>query len=152
MAVADLAVGTITRWADELAIDRLDIGIEMHVWKTNTVTYRMQSRLLHALEADFWVVGCSDGYKELYITEVGPSTSKRLLTGNGKATKAEMVEACASWLPADVSRHTRETLADAYAHSLICWNEALGMERRDLLDRNSWHDVSEITRKELDNA
>lgn len=119
-------------WAwEEHDVHRSDatVSIEMHVWRQNPVTHRMQSRLLQELEAGIYAIIAPMHMQmgtKLTLIEPQPSTSKKVLTNSGKAKKEEMVDSFKWWAGekfmeklSGVSQHTLETLADAYAHSLV---------------------------------
>ena len=118
---ASLANGMLdsaSRWVESFAIRELAVAIELPVYTRNPQTFLLQVRLLQELESglSLWMQTCLD---KLYITEVNPSTSKRLLAGNAKADKHAMI-AASPWaaLVGHMSHTDLHTLADSYAHAL----------------------------------
>ena len=117
-------VDTVLGWIEEHGIEQLDVCIELPVYTHNAASFTKQIRLVEEIESGLFhlVVG---EVNQFYMTEVYPSTSKGLLTNDGRADKDRMI-ACyeemagLDW-PEGTRKHTKETVADAYAHSLACW-------------------------------
>jgi Holliday junction resolvasome RuvABC endonuclease subunit len=119
-SVVDCIVG----WIREYGIEELDVTIELPVYTHNAASFTKQIRLVEEIESGLFHV-VTDCVSKLYMTEVYPSTSKGLLANNGRAGKDEMIECYErvtqqEW-PAGTKKHTKETVADAYAHSLASW-------------------------------
>ena len=77
---------------------------------------------------------CTGEVDQFYMTEVYPTTSKSLLTNNGRADKNQMIDvyeqvSAQEW-PPSVRKHTKETVADAYAHALACWMNGANLRLR----------------------
>jgi len=122
---------TVVEWIKDQIVEwgfgRMRIGIEMPIvavrrgpsgaiLSMNVTTYLKQARLVQEIEAGLMalVVG-NMWWAEL--VEVNNTTSKKRLTGSGRADKSMMVAASPF---KDVKPvHTAEALADAYAHALV---------------------------------
>ncbi len=124
VSLAAYVVDAALHWVDEYDIKLLDVTIELPVYTRNAATFTKQIRLLEEIESGLFhlVTGEVD---QFYMTEVYPSTSKGLLTNDGRADKDRMIAVYETttgqnW-PAGTKKHTKETVADAYAHSLACW-------------------------------
>ncbi len=122
VAMSQVIVDTIVRITDDYDIDELYICIEMHVYKQNPPTYRMQSRLLEEIEAGIWIM-VTPLVDQVWLIEHMPGTAKLLATGDGKASKRRVVESAAKWFSryewTELTVSSREALADAWAHSLV---------------------------------
>lgn len=103
---------TVDQWAEMLDAP-LWVGIEVPFYNNNAPTYAKQVRLVQELEHQLAGLQACDR-----IYEVAPATSKRALTGDGRADKAAMVAASPFAGRVDMSRESREALADAYGHAL----------------------------------
>jgi len=138
VSLAGAVIDCIVGWIEEYGIEQLDICIELPVYKHNAATYTKQIRLLEEIESGLFFLVAGE-VKQLYLTEVYPSTSKGLLTNDGRADKDRMVECYEKLHPPwdkGVNRATKEAVADAYAHSLACWltGANLRMTRVNLTD------------------
>lgn len=122
MAMAQCVVDALVLLTSEYELEdaELLVCIEMHVWKQNAVTYRKQTRLLEETEAGIHAM-LVPLVNQLMLIEHMPGTAKRLATGRGSASKADMVKAAARWFGnfKKLKQPTREALADAWAHSLV---------------------------------
>ena len=91
------------------------------MYKRNPATLMLQLRLLQEVETGL-VMLVPSLCSRSWITEVNPSTSKKLLTGNGKAEKPQMVanSPWSNWKADGVLRNFDQahTLADAWAHAM----------------------------------
>ncbi len=86
------------------------ISIEYPIMNARNVTnYRKQINTLHAIEHELVYQGIGQ-----YLIEVNPTESKLAGTGDGGATKAEIIAAS----PFTGSGHTIETMADAWMHGV----------------------------------
>lgn len=123
----------LAAWTVQHGIRRVLIGMEypfMNSGFNNVQTYRKQISLLHEIESALWrqsrdsrkVYG--DDATLVRIAEINPTVSKRLLTGDGKADKSDMIAAGPFEGRADIPRFTREALADAYAHAMAALDVA----------------------------
>lgn len=119
VALAGEVVTQIIAWIRKYEIEHLDISIETPIYKRNAATFIKQIRLLQEIESGIFHI-VEGEVKELWLTEVNPITSKRLATDSGKATKADMIR-CSPYRDTEVRAHTKETLADAWAHGLAAW-------------------------------
>jgi Holliday junction resolvasome RuvABC endonuclease subunit len=124
VSLAGFVVDCVVGWAREYGIEELDVTIELPVYKHNAATFTKQIRLVEEIESGLFHVATGE-VEQFYMTEVYPSTSKGLLTNNGRADKSEMIDCYErvtgqEW-PVGTKRHTKETVADAYAHSLASW-------------------------------
>lgn len=136
VSLAGAVVDCIIGWCIEHEIRELDVCIELPVYNHNAATFTKQIRLVEEIESGLFHVAAGE-VEQFYMTEVYPSTSKSLLTNNGRADKNAMIECYEKvteqeW-PKGTKRHTKETVADAYAHSLACWMKGanLRLERLD---------------------
>ena len=93
----------------------LRYGIETPVYTGNALTFSKQWRLVQAIEHRLQIVDDVTIVREL--AEIGPTASKKLLTGKGDASKWDMVSASPYSGRVDLDMATREALADAYAHA-----------------------------------
>lgn len=145
-AVVDCVLGMIY---DE-GIDQLDIGIEMPVYKHNAATFTKQIRLVEEIQSGIFHLATGE-VDQMYMTEVFPSTSKMLLTEDARADKRKMISSFEKltghqWEDG-VTLHTKETVADAYAHSLCTWLDGLRVTRLNFTKltaavvdmKGSWH-------------
>jgi len=133
VSLASSVVYAVLDFVKRYEIEQLDICIELPVYNHNAATYTKQIRLLEEIESGLFFAVAGE-LETLYLTEVYPTTSKKLLTGNAKAGKADMILAYEMVNgPLDVkSLHTKETVADAYAHSLSTWIEGGRKQRHNL--------------------
>jgi Holliday junction resolvasome RuvABC endonuclease subunit len=82
-----------------------------HAGKSAVTNYSKQMRLIHAIEMILFVMEI----RNFYLTEVPPTTSKRLATGDGRARKEDIIDVSPF---AGQRGPAAEALADAWAHSL----------------------------------
>lgn len=127
-AVVDCVIG----WINQYGIDAVDVSIELPIYNHNAATFTKQIRLVEEIESGLFHIATGE-VKQFYMTEVYPATSKGLLTNNGRAKKPEMIS-CYEKLtgqvwPQGTNLHTKETVADAYAHSLACWLDGAHLNR-----------------------
>jgi Holliday junction resolvasome RuvABC endonuclease subunit len=128
-ALAFAVVDRMMDWVRDYEIARLDVAVETPIYNSNPKSFELQWRLVQDIEANMVLLNVGD----LWLTEVGPTTSKHLATGNGKATKDEMVEVAPEVMYREaMTLHTAETLADAWAHSLATWGDCKDCVRVDL--------------------
>ena len=117
--------GMLAAWSVQYGIRRVLIGIEYPIVAPsgNVVTYRKQVSLLHEIQRSLWQQAQSSAqvYGEdatlVRIAEINPMVSKRLLTGDGKASKGEMIAKGPFGGREEIPLLTREALADAYGHA-----------------------------------
>lgn len=111
-------INTTIKWIETYGITNLEIAIELPIWRFNAQTLILQTRLLQEVETGCMML-LPSLVPHVWLTEVNPTTSKRVLTGDPKATKSDMIE-CSPWARTwqDVVNNFDEahTLADAYAH------------------------------------
>lgn len=119
MALADRVIDTLAFWVDQFDIKLLDIGIETPVMAKNVDGFSKQWRFVQELESGI-MHRLSGELIECWVTEVNPSTSKSLATNDGRASKAEMIEA-SPFRASGFRDSTKEALADAWAHGLATW-------------------------------
>lgn len=125
-------VGMLAAWSVQYGIQRVLIGIEYPVvaHAGNITSYRKQVSLLHEIERSLWQQSLSsikvygDDSTLVRIAEINPTISKKGLTGDPMADKASMIEHGPFKGRDDISRPTREALADAYAHALAAMDVA----------------------------
>jgi Holliday junction resolvasome RuvABC endonuclease subunit len=130
VSLASSVVYAIQDFIVRYEIDELDVAIELPVYKHNAATYTKQIRLLEEIESGLFFTVCGE-VDSMFLTEVYPTTSKALLTGNARADKGEMVarfEELNGKIPTKKD-HTKHTVADAYAHSLSTWLENTKAQR-----------------------
>ena len=121
--VADKISEVLVSMIEEHQITHLDISIETPFYNKNPATFELQWRLIQQIETFLWIV-LSEYLDELWVTEVGPTTSKHLLTGSGKADK-DMMVAASPFADSDIlDRDDLEAIADAWGHSLAAWERA----------------------------
>ena len=134
--LADEVFGWLFEVCERRKVKRLDVAIERPILarmgqyrpaSINVEAYAKQmrfyqsiSQLVHFLPAD-----------ELWLTEVYPSVSKKLATGKGNATKSDIRGCLVAALPRNIevgskydksNKSSQEAIADAWAHSLSCWD------------------------------
>lgn len=135
VSLASSVVDTIIEWIDEFHITELDCCIELPVYKHNALTFTKQIRLLEEIESGLFFTA-TGLVERMIMTEVYPTTSKSLLTGNSRAKKPQMVadfEKLTGWT-VDGPVATKEAVADAYAHSLACWISNVSGNRLNMTD------------------
>ena len=128
MAMAQCVVDALVLLTEEYSMEdaTLSAAIEMHIWNRNTVTYRMQTRLLDQIESGIMAV-VTPLVGRLLLVEHMPGTAKKAATGSGYATKEDIIKEAKTRFPADLwesslaqgNKDTAHTLADAWAHSLV---------------------------------
>jgi Holliday junction resolvasome RuvABC endonuclease subunit len=131
-AVAAHLVGRILLWITKHGITSLDIGIETPIYNSNADSHAKQWCTVQAIEA-LVATHVSPALQRCWITEVGPSVSKRLATGEGNADKAKVYSYSpfpSVQLAQHLSDHSKFTLGDAWAHSLCTYGR--GGNRIDL--------------------
>lgn len=141
-ALAFAVTDRMMDWVRDYKITHLDVSIETPIYNSNPRSFELQWRLVQDIEANIVLLDV----QELWLTEVGPTTSKRLATGKGKATKDEMVESAPEVMYREkMLPHTAETLADAWAHSLAAWRGCADCTRVRLTNySNNLPNVKEI--------
>lgn len=117
-------VDKLDQWFDKFKIERVRIGLELPVYTHNPLTFSKQWRLIQTLEDTLWGL-TQYSHVELDLYEVGPTFSKHALTGNGAATKNEMV-AASPFAKTAASPAIREALADAYGHAVAAGRSPVG--------------------------
>lgn len=131
---------TIGGWVAAHGIRDLAVGLELPIYNRNPEAYAKQYTLIQAIEA----VLCSyvaPRVDDLVIAEPNPSESKHLATGSGAASKDEMyrkspfVAVEFRDAMAKLTKDQRETLSDAWAHSLAARK---GCERRFDAKQMKW--------------
>ena len=93
----------------------LRYGIETPVYTGHPVNFSKQWRLVQEIEARLHANSMLD--MPVQLAEIGPTTSKKLLTGKGDADKRDVIMAGPYRNRPDLRDVTREALADAYAHA-----------------------------------
>jgi Holliday junction resolvasome RuvABC endonuclease subunit len=126
-SVAQRLIEQVAMWCVKHSVRTLDIGIETPIYNHNPDSHAKQWRTVHAIQHAI-VSQLPALVPELWVTEVGPSISKRLATGNGGASKAQILGAMMDRheLPVmdRLDDERRETIADAWAHSLCTYGRA----------------------------
>lgn len=117
VSLAGCVVNRLLAWIEEFEITKLDIAIETPIFNGNPKTLMIQVGLLQELQSGIFhmVAGELD---ECWVTLVNPATSKTL-AGCGKSEKP-VAQSPFAELP-DITKATREALADAWAHALSTW-------------------------------
>ena len=101
------------------------ISIEYPIMNAGNVTnYRKQINTLYAIEHELVYQGIGQ-----YLIEVNPTESKLSGTGDGGATKAEIIAVS----PFTGSGHTIETMADAWMHGR-CGREKAARSWKSVVD------------------
>jgi len=123
--MGDKITNWITTMADKYDMQDLRIGLELPVVAVkkvgsrvvgmNASTYAKQMRLYHEIESQL-LLKIIHLKLHIEIAEIGNATSKRLLTGDGRADKGKML-ACGPFTQ-HKPKYTAITLSDAYAHAL----------------------------------
>lgn len=128
MAVA--VVDKLDDWFAHYGVERVRIGLELPIYNHNAVTHAKQWRLIQTVEDTLCGLAQYSGV-EVDLYEVGPSASKKALTGKGDATKIEMV-AASPFRDLAASQDVREALADAFGHALAAGHGVIGWRLNNL--------------------
>ena len=121
VSLASCIVALIVDWVDQHGIEQLDIVVEMPVYTGNPKTFMRQMRLVEEIESGiFHMVAAL--LPVCWVTEVNPMASKALAGCRGK--EKPVLQSPFAKSPPDIAMHTRETLADAWMHSLASWGVA----------------------------
>lgn len=115
-SLAQAVVDCASAWVLEHDIEELEVCIEQPIYNHNAKILMLQIRLFEDIEQAL-VQMIESEVTSLWITEMNPSTSKRLLAKDGKAGKREMI-AASPFKDLPQVQAVKEALADAYAHSL----------------------------------
>ncbi len=116
VSLAGCVVNTLVDWVDTYDIEELDIAIELPVYNGNAQTLITQIRLLEEIESGIFHIVAGE-VSECWLTEVNPATSKSLAGCGPKEKPTEQ----SPFERDEISQHTHETLADAWAHGLATW-------------------------------
>lgn len=148
LSLSEAIIWKVADWIEEFEIKRLEVCIEEPVYNHNARTLMLQCRLLEDIEHGLFMYIAAQT-EQLYLTEVNPRTSKRLLAHNGQANKQAMI-AASPWaeykkmgIP---NQQQAETLADAYAHSLAAGQEVYDLTAMRMIAvdaTNEWSDNDE---------
>jgi len=133
VSLASSVVHAVLDFVKRYEIEELDISIELPIYNHNAATYTKQIRLLEEIESGIFFTVTGE-VEQLFLTEVYPTTSKSLLTDNARAGKEEMIHNYVL-INGEIdakNQHTRETVADAYAHSLATWISNSKAQRHNL--------------------
>lgn len=141
-ALAFAVIDRMMDWVRDYEIEALDVSVETPIYNSNARSFELQWRLVQEIESNLALLTS----RQLWLTEVGPTTSKRLATGNGKADKESIFAASPFGLEVlGQDLHTQHTLADAWAHSLAAWEGCADCTRVRLDNYfNNLPDVKEI--------
>lgn len=159
-ALAFAVTDRMMDWVRDYKITHLDVAIETPIYNSNPRSFELQWRLVQDIEANIVLLDV----QELWLTEVGPTTSKHLATGDGSAKKhtifahspfrtmrpsllipslVEEVFEAKTLTPAET--HTLYSLSDAWAHSLAAWRGCKDCTRVRLTNySNNLPNVKEI--------
>jgi Holliday junction resolvasome RuvABC endonuclease subunit len=127
-------IDSVLRWVERFDIQCLEIAIELPVWRHNAQTLILQTRLLQELETGLTML-LPSMVKDVWITEVNPTTSKRVLTGDSRATKEMMVSHspwAETWEEELDNFDQAHTLADAFAHAQSAHNRQYNLAEGNL--------------------
>jgi hypothetical protein len=124
MALSDQIAMRMGVWMDKYAVEYVDICIETPIWNKSPRSFELQWRLVQAIEMLLYMHACLADLKECWITEVPPTTSKRLATSDGGASKDRVAEFSPFERGDFKSVDTWRTLGDTWAHSLAAWGAA----------------------------
>lgn len=128
LALCDQITDYIGAWIDLYEILYIDITIERPIYNQNPDSFEKQWRLVQAIESQLVLMPImaeldDQLLREYWLTEVMPSTSKKLATGDGKANKYRVARV-SPFLEQDFEkRDTWQTLGDAWSHSLAAWGD-----------------------------
>ena len=122
VSLAGTVVNILFEWIQKYDIKLLDIAIELPIYKRSSgpQTLIKQARLLQEIESGIFHIIAGE-LTECWLTEVSPSTSKRL--ANCPMNRKPVAESPVAETPG-LNVATREALADAWAHSLATWGVA----------------------------
>lgn len=125
VALAGELLTQLVEWVKTYKIKALDVAIELPIYNNNPVTHMKQVRLMQEIESGI-VFLVASVVKDCRLTEIYPSVSKRLSTGDGSAEKYLILSMSPFKDLKGLSKDTMETISDAWAHSLSAWNEDVG--------------------------
>ena len=141
VSLADVIVGKIDDWIFQYDICVLDTAIETPIYNSNPKGFELQWRLVQAIETG--IIDVLDGFVgEIWITEVGPTASKKLSTGRGNANKPEIAAASPFEEEDFPNTNSFYTIADAWSHSLAAWEGCKDCNRIDVTNM-VWVEVGE---------
>jgi len=101
----------IADWVDKYKIDSIRVGLETPIYNYNPKTHAKQWRLVQQIEHNLRGLA-----PIVELVEVSPTTSKRILTGNGGATKADMIF-FSPFKDVNMNSECKEALADSTGHA-----------------------------------
>ena len=127
VSLAAEIVSLLAEWITEFSIKELDVAIETPIFKVNIASYGKQMRLLQEIESGVFHIVAGE-LEACWVTEVNPTQSKILATGNPKAGKSLMV-GCSPFENYIVRKSTLEAIADAWAHANAAWGGQKGVPR-----------------------
>lgn len=143
-SLAELVCTYVVGWIHEYGIAELDSVIETPVLGRNPAGFALQTRLLQEVEHRLHNV-VTPFVGQHWRTLVSPGTSKRVATGDGHASKLDVLLASpfdgpqpkdykgtsAAWYD------TQEAMADAWAHSMCAYGKGgPTASRMDMTDLN----------------
>jgi len=114
---ANEIAGKLDEWIIEKCPPDVRVGIETPTFNGNPLTYSKQWRLIQAIESNLCALALQLKAVKITLAEVNPKTSKRVLTGNGDANKADMVDKSPFQTCSYMPLPEREALADAWGHA-----------------------------------
>lgn len=114
---AESILEVIEHWIFRNCSADVRIGIELPTFNGNPLTYSKQWRLIQAIEGGLHKLAKGAPAVKITLAEINPTTSKRVLTGNGQASKADMVDKSPFQTCSYMPLPEREALADAWGHA-----------------------------------
>jgi len=122
VALVDQVGSQLEEWISAYHIRDLDVALETPIYNANPHSFELQWRLVHAIEE--WLYFCVTGMvRALWLTEVSPTTSKKLGGGRGGASKPEIAARMPVLACPPAASDSLYTVADAWAHSLSAWRK-----------------------------
>jgi len=127
-SMSNSIVTQILKWVWQFELTELSISIETPIYKNNAGTLMLQMRLFQDIESGLYHLIAPE-LTVCDVYEVNPTTSKTLATGNGKASKGEIITASpllSLWGENPAPQEVMEAIADAWAHSLAVYEDTIG--------------------------
>ncbi len=136
LGLSRAVVTQIVQWVGQYNIEDLLVGIETPIMNmqrnfknqmtANVDAYSKQMRTIQEIEHLLWDVAreFQEEGTTIWLEEVGPTESKKLVLKNGNAGKDEIIAASPFTDRDDLARTVQEALADAWMHARAAWRKA----------------------------
>jgi len=124
-SMSNSIVTQILKWIWQFELTDVSISIETPIYNSNAGTLMLQMRLFQDIESGLYHLIAPE-LTVCNVYEVNPTTSKTLATGNGRASKGEIITASpllSIWAENPAPQEVMEAIADAWAHSLAVYSD-----------------------------